>query len=93
MFDRVATYLVNQAGLSKSVATSFVYNWLGIILARSNAQAILAKRPIARIGRPEIERLVGDGVDSDHDFLIPVPRVASSAVRLERVAVDVAPGE
>ena len=69
LFNSVIMHIMNQVGLSKSVATSFVYNWLGIVIARENAQAILAKLPIQKVGRSDIVNLVGR--DAESPFLVP----------------------
>ena len=69
LFNSVIDHIMNQVGLSKPVATSFLYNWLGIVIARENAQAILAKLPIQKVGRSDIVNLVGR--DAESPFLVP----------------------
>ena len=73
LFDKVADNLVIQLGVRKSIAASFIYNTLGVVLARENARAILAKSPSQKLDGPDIHNLVGDGVESERADHSPGP--------------------
>ena len=53
----IAARLQTRIGGSLSAASCFVYNTLGVILARHNARAILARRSVTHLGAREVYQL------------------------------------
>ena len=53
--------------MSKSAGVSFIYNVLGVVLARKNANALLAKCPVSKFGKSDVMFLGRDGENNNLD--------------------------
>ena len=60
LIARVAAQVARNRNSSVSVATCFIYNTLGVVLARNNATALLARYSDTRVGESELR--LGAGV-------------------------------
>ena len=54
MIGQVGHQLAAQLNMSPSVSISFIYNVLGVVLARKNANALLAKAPVQKFGKGDV---------------------------------------
>jgi hypothetical protein len=70
VFKKVAHSLSFQMNMSMSVASAFVYNVMGVVLARKNARALIACLPHTDFGGAEVG-VVG-GVDLSLDEEVPL---------------------
>jgi hypothetical protein len=67
MFGQVGEQLSSQLNMSRSAAVSFIYNVLGVALARKNANALLAKSPVSNFGKSDVVVLGRAGVNNNLD--------------------------
>jgi hypothetical protein len=72
MISSVARDLSIQLSMSKSKAVCFIYNTLGVVLARQNAIAILSKLP-HDIGKSDVALLGEGGSEDDARSSAPSP--------------------
>src|SRR4051812_15261 len=72
-----------ELDMKKSVALSLIYNVVGVVLARKNASAILAKSDVFNFGKADVVRLGGVMSDSDRSptppSVLPVVSVVVQA--------------
>ena len=96
MIGQVGDQLASQLNMSRSSSISFIYNVLGVVLARKNANALLAKSPVAKFGKSDVVVLgAGENNNSmerenERDTLFSSVRV-SCVQNPRRVAQQLAP--
>ena len=80
VFKKVANSLCNQLCMSQSRAMLFVYNALGVVLARKNARALLSKMSVCDLGKSEV-LAVAKSPSPPPIFVSAVPQVPAAMNR------------